>query len=89
MNKSIQVIMTHIGSILADTNAISFTITGWSYLKTRLVLHFQDCDQVFEFEYTVDGELVKTAKFFSKDRNYTEHQNEFSDLYDKVKPEEK
>jgi hypothetical protein len=45
-----------IGNILKDNPRIAnYTITGYKYLGTRLVLHFRDCNQVYEFE-EVDGD---------------------------------
>jgi len=55
-----------IGEIIAKNPRISnYTITGYKYSGTRLVLHFVDCNQVFDFD-EVDGELQVTSFYTAK-----------------------
>lgn len=51
-------------------NVTNFTITGYKYLSTRLVLHFRDCNQVFDFEH-INGILVEKS-YFTKDQTHEE-----------------
>jgi hypothetical protein len=79
-----------IGNIIKDNPSIAnYTITGYKYLKTRLVLHFRDCNQVYDFE-EVDGEL-KVTMFFTKDFSHDEYMDglsTFGKLHKKDVPEE-
>lgn len=79
-----------IGNILKDNSSIAnYTITGYKYLGTRLVLHFRDCNQVYDFE-EVDGEL-KVTMFFTKDFSHDEYMDglsAFGELHKKDVPEE-
>ena len=65
-------IFKKIGEIINDNPRISnYTITGYKWLDTRLVLHFVDCNQVFDFS-TAGDELVVTS-FFTNDQEHEEY----------------
>ena len=87
MNQEIKIIMDKIGEILSNTNASRFTVTGYTYLETRLVLHFDDCDQVFDFKLVSKGKVEVVNKFFSTDRDYLENSIKFEELHKSVKQE--
>lgn len=89
MNTAMKLIMNRINDIICNSQAISFTITGYPHLKTRLVLHFDDCDQVYDFKWLTKDTFEESAPFFSEDRDYFQHSTEFSALYSKVQPEQK
>ena len=78
-----------IGEIIAKNPRISnYTITGYKYSGTRLVLHFVDCNQVFDFD-EVDGELQVTSFYTAdcKDGEYLENCQAFNELNRKDQPE--
>ena len=65
-------IFKKIGEIIDNNPSISnYTITGYKHLDTRLVLHFRDCNQVFDF-ITAGDELVVNS-FFTKDQEHDEY----------------
>jgi hypothetical protein len=69
----VQEIFKRIGEIIANNPSISnYTITGYKYLDTRLVLHFRDCNQVFDF-IQIGGEELKVNSFFTKDQDHDEY----------------
>lgn len=62
-------IFKKIGEIIDNNPSISnYTITGYKYLDTRLVLHFRDCNQIFDFITAGDELVVKS--FFTKDQEH-------------------
>ena len=64
-------IFERISQIIGDSHqVVNFTITGYKHLSTRLVLHFRDCNQVFDFE-EIDGTLVEKS-YFTKDQTHEE-----------------
>jgi hypothetical protein len=65
-------IFKKIGEIIDNNPSISnYTITGYKHLDTRLVLHFRDCNQVFDFITAGDELVVKS--FFTKDQEHDEY----------------
>jgi hypothetical protein len=65
-------IFKKIGDIIDNNPSISnYTITGYKHLDTRLVLHFRDCNQVFDFITAGDELVVKS--FFTKDQEHDEY----------------
>ena len=82
-------IMTKIAKIIDESNANTFTVTGYCTLETRLVLHYHDCKQVFDFKVHHSGEIV-VSKFFTKDFEGDEAIKEvktFKKLHEQEKPE--
>jgi hypothetical protein len=64
-------------------NIINYTITGYKYVETKLVLHFGDCDKVFIFNQV--GEEVEVKKYFTKDHvgdEYLKSNKKFNQLHD-------
>lgn len=47
--------------------SLRYSIFGRNFLDTRLVLHFDDCNQVFDFSYNEDEQKIDETKFFTKD----------------------
>ncbi len=77
-----------IGEIISNSNCISYVITGYQWLETRLVLNFDDCKQVFDFWDTEDGYEVKM--FYTKDFSISEKLDDmksFKELHNKEQPE--
>ena len=85
-----------------DLSCSNYTIMGYKYLDTKLVLHYRDCDRVFLFEYNPIGEeYVNTdmnnqfsvTSFYTKDHasheDYMKGLEHFKDSYDRAQPEEK
>ena len=87
MNKAMKLIMERIAEILANTNVISFTIAGYTYMETKLVLHFHDCDQVYIFCRINDDTMSESESFFSADRPIDAQSIAFSKLHGSVKKE--
>ena len=84
-------IFEKIGTILDNNlNICNYTITGYKFAETRLVLHFRDCNQVFDF-IERGGELI-IEKFYTKNVEWEEYhsqQQEFQQLHEKEQPEPK
>jgi hypothetical protein len=79
-------IFNQIGEIIKNTNASTYTITGYKYLETRLVLHFHDCNQVFDFNIvnSDEGKKLEVTNFFTKDINHEERMEQigkFTELH--------
>lgn len=81
MNKAMKMIMERIGEILADTNAHTFTITGYCHLETKLILHYHDCDEVYIFRYEDKDNFTLKERYWGKDRNFVTQSNEFSERH--------
>jgi len=78
-----------IGEIINTSNCISYVITGYQYLGTRLVLNFEDCKQVFDFK-EIGTTKYKMETFYTKDHSEDEKWNEmklFKELHNKEQPE--
>ena len=90
-----------IAEIVEDSNCSTYTIMGYKYLDTKLVLHYRDCDRVFLFEYNPIGEdhtntdlnnQFSITSFYTKDQEfdqYLEKVNMFDQRYKEAQPEEK
>jgi len=81
-------ISNKIGEIVSKSNCSTYVITGYKHLKTRLVLNFDDCKQVFDFWDTEDGYEVKM--FYTKDFSISEKLDDmksFKELHNKEQPE--
>jgi len=77
-----------IGKILDNSKykPISYTIVGRNFLDTRLVIHFHDCHQVFDFVFNEEDKTMEITKFFTKDMEHEDrmkHSGEFKELTDK------
>ena len=78
-----------IGEIINTSNCISYVITGYKWLETRLVLNFEDCKQVFDFK-EIGTTKYKMETFYTKDHSCDEKWNErklFKELHKKEQPE--
>jgi len=65
-------IFKKIGEIIDNNPSISnYTITGYKHLDTRLVLHFRDCNQVFDF--ITAGDELTISSFFTNDQDHDEY----------------
>jgi hypothetical protein len=65
-------IFKKIGEIIDNNPSISnYTITGYKHLDTRLVLHFRDCNQVFDF--ITSGDELTISSFFTNDHDHDEY----------------
>jgi hypothetical protein len=90
-----------IAEIVEDSNCSNYTIIGYKYLDTKLVLHYRDCARVFLFEYNpIDDDHTNTdlnkqfsvTSFYTKDYSHEEYLEEvkhFSENYNRAQPEEK
>jgi len=82
-----------IGEIINTSNCISYVITGYQYLGTRLVLNFEDCKQVFDFKEDAGvgkDKVIIVETFYTKDHSEDEKWNEmklFKELHNKEQPE--
>ena len=66
----------------------TYTITGYRLLETRLVIHYHDCDEVFDF-MDCDGKVTMN-RFFTKNYEgdgYLDSIKHFSELHEKCQPE--
>lgn len=83
-------IFKRIGEILeGNLRIINYTITGYKFTETRLVLHFRDCNQVFDFE-EIGDEIIET-RFYTKDwvgDEWEENNLQFRALHKKETKEE-
>ena len=78
-----------IGEIINTSNCISYVITGYKWLETRLVLNFDDCKQVFDFKEIGTTEY-KMEMFYTKDHSEDEKLDErkyFRNIHKKEQPE--
>lgn len=72
----------------------TYEIMGYMYLSTRLILRYNDCFQIFEFNY-YDADcktpnIVQMEKFFTEDftsEQRMENNKDFSDRYKRDQPE--
>ena len=89
-----------IAEVIEDANCSNYTIMGYKYLETKLVLHYRDCDRVFLFEYNpIDKDHTNTdmnnqfsvTSFYTKDHASHEdclkEMKHFSDNYNRAQPE--
>jgi hypothetical protein len=59
-------VFEHAMKIVGASNCSRFKLLGYSFLDIRLILYFDDCNQVFDF---VKGEFeVEITKFFTEDK---------------------
>ena len=67
-----------IGEIINTSNCISYVVTGYQYLETRLVLNFEDCKQVFDFKERGTGKdvVILVETFYTKDHSDDEKLDE-------------
>ena len=77
-----------IGKILDNSKykSISYTIVGRNFLDTRLIIHFDDCHQVFDFFFNQGENKLEITKFFTKDITHEDkikHIKEFEELTNK------
>lgn len=69
---------------------IRYTILGRNFLDTRLILHFDDCNQVFDFSYNEGEQKIDETKFFTKDFTHEERMEQltrFDNYASEDKPE--
>ena len=82
-------ISNKIGEIINTSNCISYVITGYQWLETRLVLNFDDCKQVFDFK-EIGTAKYKMETFYTKDHSEDEKLEErkfFRNIHKKEQPE--
>ncbi len=60
-------IMEIIGRPSNVYNSFTYEILGYNFLDTKLILHFQDCNEVWEFSYDQENQSINEIKFFNKD----------------------
>jgi hypothetical protein len=94
-------VFSRIAELVEGSNCSNYTIMGYKYLDTKLVLHYADCDQVYEFRYNpIDEDHTNTdynkqfseTSYYSKDYTWDEYREEvyhFEENYKRVQPEEK
>ena len=94
-----EILFQRIHSIIEASNASNYTILGWKHLDTKLVLHYQDCDWVYEFRfYQMGTDYLNTdvskqfgeKAYYTKDFTHEEGLEElkyFSENYNKRLPE--
>tara|TARA_R110000796_G_scaffold29436_1_gene79546 strand:- start:1114 stop:1404 length:291 start_codon:yes stop_codon:yes gene_type:complete len=90
MNKKIA---EEIGKILNKSQCLTFIISGYRMLETRLVMEFHDCKQVIDFKVTGerydDFKIINT--FYTKDHENHEarmvEMDAFGKIHDKEVPE--
>jgi hypothetical protein len=82
-------------------NCSNFTLLGWKHLELRLILHFRDCDMVFDFKFNqIDEDHTNTdldkqfevTSFYTKDYTHEEFIDEmkhFESNWNRYLPEEK
>jgi hypothetical protein len=88
-----------IQSIIESSNCSNYTILGYKFLDTKLILHYHDCNRVFMFEFFQIGEgyvnediskqFLETS-FYTKDFTYEERMEQprlFENHYNKDTPE--
>jgi len=86
-------ISNKIGEIINTSNCISYVITGYQYLETRLVLNFEDYKQVFDFKEKGTGKdaVIIVETFYTKDHSEDEKLDErkfFRNIHKKEQPED-
>ncbi len=64
--------------IVEFSNCARFKILGYKYLDIRLILYFDDCNQVFDFDKNGEEGGYTVTKFFTKDKSHEEHMEELS-----------
>lgn len=64
-------------NIVENSNCSSFKIIGYKYLDIRLILYFDDCNQVFDFDKKGEDGYTVTS-FFTNDKTHEEHMEERS-----------
>jgi len=77
-----------VGTILDESKykSISYTIVGRNFLDTRLVIHFHDCHQVFDFTFNEEDKTMEISRFFTKDMGHEDRMKsigEFEELTNK------
>lgn len=88
-----------IAQLINDANCSTYTILGYNFLDIKLILHYRDCDWVYEFTFNqigpeyVNEDLNKqfeVTSYYTKDYTFDEYiaqQNEFSENFNKRKKE--
>jgi hypothetical protein len=82
----------NIYEIIEKSNCSKFEIIGYKWLDIKLLLIFDDCVQVFIYEYDEDQKCVNVQKYFTKDFSHEENLvliKEFGDRFklEKFQPE--
>lgn len=68
------ILFERIHSIIEASNCSKYTILGWKHLDTKLIIHYDDCDRVYEFEFNQMGtDYLNTdvSKQFGEKAYYT------------------
>jgi hypothetical protein len=94
-------VFAKIGQLVEDSNCSNYSVLGYKYLDTKLILHYSDCDRVFTFQYNpidenhtnedLDMQFEETS-FYTKDYSHEEYLkglNHFIDNWDSRVPEDK
>ena len=82
-------VMERVFEIVDNTNALCFKVMGYRFLHKRLILYFEDCKQVYDFNLMNEEKTEKgfvgeydEKSFFTKDwdefEEYTECIKSFS-----------
>lgn len=67
-------VFTDAMTIVQNSNCSTFKLMGYKHLHIRLILYFDDCNQIFDFQKR-DNE-IKIEKFFTVDKTHEEHMAE-------------
>lgn len=63
-------VMELVTNIIDRSNCSTFKMLGYKHLDIRLILYFDDCNQVFDFS---KGEFeVEVTKFYTKEISFDE-----------------
>ena len=61
-------VFTDAMQIVQNSRCSTFKLMGYKHLDIRLILYFDDCHQVYDFEKLEDE--IRTTKFFTKDQDH-------------------
>ena len=92
-------IFSRIAQLVEDSSCSSYTVLGYKYLDTKLILHYSDCDRVFLFQYKpideyhtntdLDKQFSETS-FYTEDYTHEQYMDgikNFSSNWDRYKPD--
>lgn len=75
-----------------EFNSFQYSILGYQFLDTKLILHFRDCNQVYKFSYNETEQKLDETMFFTKDQTHEEYMVQiglFQEIYERDVPEVK
>lgn len=94
-------VFTKIAELVEDSNCSNYTVLGWKHLDVKLILHYRDCDRVFEFTFNIIDEdhtntdlnkQFEVTSYYTKDYTHEEYMTEldlFSKNWSRREPEQK